>query len=133
MIIITLVILVLLKHNTAHNTSWGATTSEEFELGKTLLWQNIEPIQGHPAAMREPSRLLHQGRVEWFVCQLNRFVRIKTYQCGVGMKWLEAYINHNTARRALQPMCRYLEVWCWLSANAVSRDTRDNDSGLFEI
>lgn len=76
-IIIAFVIFVLLKHNATHDTSWGATASEQLELSKALLGKNIQAVQGNPSTMGKASSLFHERSVERFVCELSLLESIK--------------------------------------------------------
>jgi hypothetical protein len=51
MIIISFIAFVLLKYNAPHNAPGSTAASEQFELGETLLWQNIKAIQRYPTTM----------------------------------------------------------------------------------
>jgi hypothetical protein len=131
MIVIAFIILVFLENNTAHDTPWSAAASEKLELSETLLWENIKTVEGYPAAMREASGLFHERGVEGFVCQLETLVRDQDRRiAGVTMS---TYIDHHAARRALQPLRGHVEVGGWLTADAVSWNTRGNNGRLFEV
>lgn len=58
-IVVVFVILILLEHDSPHQPAGCPTTSKQLKLGKTLLWENIETVQGNPASMRQTPYLLH--------------------------------------------------------------------------
>ena len=70
-IVVLFLFHVFLKDNGPHEATWGAATSKQFELGETLLWKNIKPIESDPTSMGQAADLLHQRGVKRFVSQLQ--------------------------------------------------------------
>lgn len=63
----TLFCLVLLQHNSPHQTTRRTATREEFKLGETLLGEDIETIESYPSSMGKSSHLLDNWGVEGFI------------------------------------------------------------------
>lgn len=69
-IVLSFLSSILLQNDGPHQPPRSTTTSEELKLRKSLLWKDIQTVQGDPATVGKGTDLLHQRGVQRFVSQL---------------------------------------------------------------